>query len=631
MKKTVTIPETLFRTATFDRSAIDEEKRTVELSISSDAPYMRYFGNEILDHSAKCIDMTRMNAGAPLLFNHNRDAHIGRIIEAKTDGKCLRVKAQFSNSPLGQEKFQDVKDGILRETSVGYQVDRMILEKEDSQNGDTYRVTSWTPFEGSLVTIPADPSVGVGRDHESAGVKEILIERENDVDVEEKLIHTRSMPDAPVITPTAPVIDVNAERETAIKDFKTRCKKIDEYVESLKNPQWKEAARLVASKHKDGEANFDEFRTEALNGFEGVKAVAAGEKPDIGMTEKDVKRFSLVGAVRQIIGRGRLEGFEKEVCDAAQKQMRRDLPNASTFVLPEEVTRHQREMSLREFMTRAGNATTATAGGFLVQNEYGSLIELLRNKTVLGQLGITIIDGVVGDLIMPVQTGGCTAYWVSETGSITDSQATFAQKSMTPKRLGASYPFTMQLLNQSSTSIDSFVRNELDTVLALKKDLAGLLGSGVAGEPLGVANTPGINATVTYGGAATWADVVEHETGITVDNADIGSMGFALSAATVGKWKTILKDSVAGAGYLIENMTANGYPVKRTNQISSANQSFFGVWSQLLLAMWAGREVTVDSITLAKSGQHQIIINELCDFLVRQPLAFNVSTDSAAA
>lgn len=352
----------------------------------------------------------------------------------------------------------------------------------------------------------------------------------------------------------------------------------------------------------------------------------------IGMDEKDVKRFSFVGAIRAMAMKGKLEGYEAEVCGAAQRQMRRELKNERTFVLPDEVSRHFDGITLqRQLATRAASAGVFSAGGALVQSQYGPMIEFLRNTTALGKLGITILDGLVGDFVMPVQTGGCTAYWVTETGSITDSQATFAQKAMTPHRVGASYPFTMQLLAQSSLSVDAFVMNELNTVLALKKDLSGFIGTGTSGEPLGIANTVGINATVTYGGAAVWADVVEHETGIAVDNADIGSMGFALSSATVGKWKTILKDSVAGAGYLLsEGMTANGYPVVRTNQIATANQSFFGVWSQFIMGVWAGREVTIDSITLAKSGQHQVIINELCDNLVRQPLAFNVSTDSAA-
>lgn len=262
------------------------------------------------------------------------------------------------------------------------------------------------------------------------------------------------------------------------------------------------------------------------------------------------------------------------------------------------------------------------------------MIEFLRNKTVLGRLGITIMDGLVGNFLLPVQTGGATAYWVSETGALTDSQATFAQKAMTPHRLGATIPYTTQFLAQSSISAEDFFRNELQTVCALKKDLAGLEGTGNDGQPLGVKGTLGINATVTFGGAADWADVVQFETGIAVDNADIGAMGFALSAGSVGKWKTILKVTAGASGdFLIDgggdNMAANGYPVRRTNQITG-DIAFFGVWSQLLHAIWAGVEIIVDPYALKKSGQVEITRNEMCDYLVRQPLAFNVSTDSAA-
>ena len=202
---------------------------------------------------------------------------------------------------------------------------------------------------------------------------------------------------------------------------------------------------------------------------------------------------------------------------------------------------------------------------------------------------------------------------------------------LTPHRLGATVPYSTQFLAQSSLDAESFIRDDLMKVLSIEKDRAALHGSGGA-QPIGIAGTSGINATVTYSGAATWADVVEHETGIAVDNADIGDMAFVLSAATVGKWKTILKDSVAGADYLINsvNGTANGYMVHRTNQVAG-NVSFFGVWSQLVMASWAGLEVIVDPYALKKSGQVEITVNELCDIAVRQPLAFNVSTDSAAA
>lgn len=631
--RTIKVPAVLYRTGT----SAAKDDGTMELSISSDTPYERYdWLNderylEVLDHSPTGMDCERLKAGAALLFNHDRNIQLGTLSDpVMRDGKCY-VTAKLSAAEDVASYRTRIAEGILKDTSVGYAITDSGTQIGTRDGLPIYKFR-WAPHEASMVTIPADITVGVGRGHENEGkgeLREILVD--NLLHAPKQSTHTKNMSE-PITTPSAPAkpeIDLVKERQDAVTQHKAKCKKIDDFTSALKNQQWREAATAIAIKHKDGNADFDEFRAEALNAFEGVTKVTADA--GIGMEQKDAKRFSLLSAVRSIISRGKLDGFEAEVCGAAQAKMRRTLPNERTFVLPEEVSAYQRELSLRDLLSRAGNVTTATAGGFLVQTQYGSMIELLRNQMALGRAGITILDGLVGDFVMPVQTGGCTAYWVSETGAITDSQATFAQKSLVPHRVGASYPFTMQLLAQSSTAIDTFVRNELDTVIALKKDAAGLLGSGVSGEPLGVANTTGINATVTYGGAATWPDVVEHETGIAVDNADIGSMGFILDAASVGKWKTILKDSVAGAGYLLtDGMTANGYNVTRSNQISAAHQSFFGVWSQLIHAIWAGREVTVDSVTLAKSGQHQIIINELCDFLVRQPLAFNVSTDSAA-
>lgn len=631
-----------YRSLQFKGAEINDEDRLVKgVSVSSDEPYERYFGTEILRHTSDAVDLSRMTGGAtPLLYNHKRDDLLGKAMNPRLEGGKLRVDLKFSNSEKAKQALQDLRDGILTECSIGYVVEKF----EVDEKAETYTALRWKLYECSLVTIPADASVGVGRDADLQSSVEVVgldgktrTNEKTSVDNSIKNENTRGNQMSTEATPAATEtkIDVVKERTGAVAEFKARCKKIDDYVAGLKNPQWREAAAVIANKHKDGEADFDTFRTDALNAFDGVKAVSTSDKPDIGMSEKEVKRFSLLGAIRSMAKTGRLEGFEKEASEAAQKQMKRELVDARSFVIPEEVSRHHDEMILRHMLaTRAQNVTTATAGGYTVQSQYGALIELLRNRTALGRLGITILDGLVGDFIMPVQTGGATAYWVSETGSITDSEATFGQKAMTPHRLGASIPYTMQFLAQSSLSVDAFLRNELDIVLALKRDLSGFHGTGVGGEPIGIANTTGINATVTYGGAPVWADVVQHETGITVDNADIGSMGFALNATSVGKWKTVLKDSVAGAGYLLEgggeNMSANGYPVVRTNQISSANQSFFGVFSQFIHGIWAGREITVDNITLAKSGQHQIIINELCDNLLRQPLAFNVSTDSAA-
>lgn len=350
----------------------------------------------------------------------------------------------------------------------------------------------------------------------------------------------------------------------------------------------------------------------------------------IGMNQRELGRFSVLKACHQIATKGRLEGLEKECHEAAVKAIGRDAEigtraHAQGFIIPEDVMRFD--------ATKAQNMGTATAGGFTMQPTLGPMIELLRKKMRVAQAGATMLGGLTGDVYLPQHTGGASAYWVSETGALTDSQSTFAQKKITPHRVGSSIPYSTQFLQQSSIDAESFIRNDATIAIALAKDLAALHGTGADGQPLGIANTVGINQTVTYGGAPVWGDVVEHETGIAVDDADFDVMAFILSALTVGKWKTVLKDSVAGAGYLLtgagENMEAGGFRAFRTNQVTG-NISFFGVWAQLIMASWAGLEVIVDPYALKKSGQIEITFNELVDQLVRQPLAFNVSTDSAA-
>lgn len=373
---------------------------------------------------------------------------------------------------------------------------------------------------------------------------------------------------------------------------------------------------------KEGKT-LDEFRAHVLTNVLKAKPVTT-DSGLIGMGEKETKSYSLLRALHQLVTKGRLEGIEKEAHEAALKACGRD--DVKGFLVPEDVSR-----SFGRRLIKAQNVTTATAGGFLVQTDMGPMIELLRNRPVVVDAGATTLNGLVGDVALPYQVSGCTAYWVSETGALTDSQSVFGQKKLTPHRLGATIPYSTQFLAQSSIDAEAFIRDDAVRVLALEVDRAALLGSGVGGEPLGIANTVGINATVTYNGAADWGDVIEHETGIAVDNADIGSMAFVLDAASVGKWKTAMKVATyGGTGYLIDGMTANGYPVYRTNQVSSTHQSFFGNWAQLVIARWQGLEVIVDPYALKKSGQVEITFNELIDMIVRQPLAFNVSTDSAA-
>ena len=146
-----------------DKRAVDAETRTVDLAFSSETPVERWWGVEILDHAKGAMRTDRIQRAAPLLMDHDSRDQIGVIESVRVDGdKVGRAVVRFSQSARAQEIFQDVLDGIRQNVSVGYMIHDAILESS-KESIETYRVTDWEPMEVSIVSIPADTSVGVGR------------------------------------------------------------------------------------------------------------------------------------------------------------------------------------------------------------------------------------------------------------------------------------------------------------------------------------------------------------------------------------------------------------------------------------------------------------------------------------
>lgn len=158
---------------------IDETNRVVKnVSISSDEPYERYYGTEILSHEPGAVNLERVTSGAaPLLFNHDRDSLIGKISNPVLRGGKLYVDLKFSQSEAGQQMLKDLLDGILTELSIGYDVDKFEVDEEE----ETYRALRWTLYECSMVSIPADFTVGVGRAFEQEE-KTVEIISKKDID-----------------------------------------------------------------------------------------------------------------------------------------------------------------------------------------------------------------------------------------------------------------------------------------------------------------------------------------------------------------------------------------------------------------------------------------------------------------
>lgn len=147
-------------------------ERSFELSFSSEEPYQRWFGMEILSHSEGAVDLTRLNEIGVLLFNHDTDRVLGRVDRAWIDGKRGKAIVTFDSDDDAERIFQKVKSGTLKGVSVRYCVDAWeeVLAGKVSADGfagpcDIAR--KWTPLEISVVSVPADATVGVGRSQNS--------------------------------------------------------------------------------------------------------------------------------------------------------------------------------------------------------------------------------------------------------------------------------------------------------------------------------------------------------------------------------------------------------------------------------------------------------------------------------
>ena len=571
---------------TFD----EVEDRTYEFPFSSEFPVARYFGNEILSHEDEAADLSRLNDGAPLLFNHDPDRVIGVVERAYIDGDKRRgyARVRFSRNSFAQEILSDVKDGVLRNVSFGYSIDKM-----EERNGGDFVATSWSPYEVSVVSIPADSSVGIGRSLKTkpaasaAPTPDPLPPMEN------------TTPDLAVVRSEA----AEAER-TRIADISALTSKHN--MDDL-------GRQLI-----EGGRSLDEARAAVLDKMNIHQEPVTMSAAEIGLSAQESRKFSFLRAINYLANptdRSAREAaaFEIEASDAAAAKLGRQ---SRGITIPQDVLR------------RDLNVGTASAGGNLVATDLdaGSFIDLLRNASALDQAGATVLTGLTGNVAIPRQSGAGTAYWVAESGAPTESQQTVDQVSLTPKTVAAFTDYSRRLMLQSSIDVENMIRTDLATVLALKIDLAGLYGTGSNSEPLGLKLTTGVG-TENFGLATpTFAEVVALESDVATANALAGSPVYLMNAAMRGGLKTQAKDTGSGL-FVMEGDLVNGYRGVLSNQVASGDL-WFGNFADLIIGYFSGLDLMVDPYTHSTSGTVRVVAMQDVDIAVRHPESFTRGNDT---
>ena len=596
--------KTLYRSATFERSAIDEKNRTVQLAFSSEQPFSRWFGIEILDHAQGSVDLERLNNGAPLLVDHSTSDHVGTIMQVVVGSdKIGRALVKFGNSTRATEVFQDVIDGIRSKCSVGYRVNKMILEETsgDSEE-DTYRVTSWTPFEISLTAIAADDTVGVGRSENLNLKRRITVENDND-------------------------------KKTGDQ------KRVQEITEILAIGQQYKMDDIASRAVQNG-TTLDEFRQIILEKVATSKPLSLPSlEDDMSAGERKEYKNAFTDAIRSQIPGQPQNGFVLEVSEELAKRSDRK---------PQGIL-----VDMGALKERTMVVGTDTSAGYTVQEDLlsGSFIELLRNRILTMKMGANTLPGLRGDVAIPRQATASSGYYVSEDESVTASDPSTGQVTGSPKTHGFRTSLSRKSLLQSSIDMENFVKADHASGHGLAIDLACINGSGVGNEPLGILGTSGIGdvAGGENGLAPAWSHIVDLWAAVATDNADIGSLGFLTNTVVIKKLMTTVKvastDSVmivndfndmegftrlAGSKCGVSNQVPSGLDKGTSTDVCSA--IIYGNWADLYVGIWGnGIDVIVDPYTDSAKGQLNITTLLDYDVLIRHAESFAAMQDALTA
>jgi len=659
MTRSAAAPLTLSRQITFTRAAPladcpDEPGAdlTVDMAFASDLPYERWWGIEILDCRPESVRLDRLNDGAALLYNHNwndlRGSHVPGSVVA--DGHTVRGQAVLAWAADEGRTIALVTAGHLTKSSVGYEI-HSVIEQTTGKDGRTiernlngrqfigavercqretpgdltafrraldahagpferasdapatYRVIDWEPMENSLVTVPADASVGVGRTASEPAPSAPVVE-----------------PPLATPTPTLPLTrtamtpeEIAALERAAHDKAQQRINSIDAIATQFE----KFDVKAMADHAIRSGTSVDDF-TKAI--MDHVAKRGTTWTPEIGMTPKEVKTFSIVRAIRAMLANDwSSAGLEREAsvafADKAQKAgIQRQ--HESSFFLPMEIQR--RDMTVG----------TGTAGGNMVATNLRpqDFISLLRNSTLLKQLGARTLSGLVGNADITRQTGAATGYWLAtEATAITESQQTIGLLQLRPKVLGAYTELSRLLIQQSTPDADQFVMEDLSQVIGLALDAAGI-NVGGAGAPVGILGTGGIGAFT--GTTLALAALLDAQVDVASANALKPTCAYlttpTVASLLAGRQRFASTDTPLWKGNILEGEVL-GFKGASTNQMPAAT-AIFGDFSQVIFAEWGALEIATNPYANFQAGITGIRAFYTCDVGIRIAGAFSAAS-----
>ena len=598
------------------------ERQFAEVRASGDDRKVKFiFSTDTKDRHGTRINpdgwrLDNFNKNGVASFQHRAygdpdpDMIIGKANAWKSDGRLVGT-IDFETedvNPLADKLYKKVNAGTLNAVSVGFvehdghwggDEDRGV-EGEDK---DTYYFDDVELMEISLVSVPSNPEALAYRGFEVQGDDKLKITLNGEVLAE-------SM--------STTIIE---KTQTDLTKQVTKSNKMED---NVKNDLPQDSKVEVNTEKLDAAVDKLADVVEKMTPKEPLPGPPAQD-----ISEKDKKeldKYSIHGAILKkaeaIQGMGKFDGIELEMHQEAVKEARDAGRAISGIGIPAFMLHSRADLQ----------ATTDGVGGYTVGTDTTGFIPTLQNTMATMRAGATMLSGLVGDVSIPRLATDSTATWRSEGGVATESDPTFEAVTMTPHRLTSYTVYSMQLLRQGTPDVTKIVNDTLYYSIANALETAAFEGDGTSNVPVGILNGTNVG-DATHGSSnptvASWANIVNMEKHVAVDNALAARMAYVMKATAAAKLKTTARDSVAG-GYIWESSLVggevNGYPAYVTN-VFTDDTVIFGDFSALMYGQWGGLDLLVNPYSLDTYAQIRVVIAGYFDMALRHGQSFSRIND----
>ncbi|EEK2699695.1 phage major capsid protein [Salmonella enterica] len=643
------------------------DDRIVELAFSSEAPYSRIYTDqngdpvelkEILVHDKDAVDLDVLNDKASLLFNHEFDNHIGVVVpgSARIDEDGVgRALVKFSQvGQLANETYDKVKEGTMSKVSVGYTV----LEGHADFSKGVYYVTKWQPYEISIVSVPADSSVGVGRslntitDEPANNEENREVEVETEIKPEEEIRSEENKEQEELnneesnsgtgdrsdrsetveeekVTPEETRSEEENKNENS-EELNTDTQESDD--ERQNNTETGEEEKPVEvekpfersqedtdeiraiGKHlnisedeiqraiEDKEITVESFKQRALNNITESKTFAKGKNNMTDTIKTLETRFDLSAALRSLSQEKALEGAEAEYSQemARQAAQRGRAQRSNSVFVP----------------------TSALAPVVGTEIRHDSFVDLLLEKSVLGALGVNTLTGLTAPISLPRMNKNATDAFgfVNENGEGALSDVAFDGVPMSMKTFTGAVAISRQSM-LSMPNVGALVAEHLIKASRIKLEKLILGNEEVANARAGLVKQL-IDAGKVVKCGLTHKDFLVEIAKLTDAGVDEAQIALAMRGALAADLASTLRDQ-AVAGYIMENGKIANRPV-HTSGVLAEGAILAGDFSALTIGEWAGLEIDVDTTSLRAKGGTAVRVWADLDWAVSNPDAIRV-------